>query len=233
LIHSCVHTRTLINNLPFPVHVAGVLDQNRPGRAFLRPTLFGDVLSLSHDYEKKHTGPPDHCSSLLEVATSSSSVRFARANRGEKSTGGQVRRLRGRDGSAVPLVRCWIHHELVFHSHSSFRICTTPRTHLCGGFFLSRTRKNMYTVTSEHFAPTFWMHQKRHQRRFPWFTGPYCECPHATVSICSTSANELSLSPNEVVTRVLHAALEDPSSRVRINPCMGCRGAVQVSVFQI
>ena len=35
---------------------------------------------------------------------------------------------------------CWIHHQLVFHSHSSFRNCTTPRKGLCGAFFLSKTR---------------------------------------------------------------------------------------------
>ena len=35
---------------------------------------------------------------------------------------------------------CWIHHQLVFHSHSSFRNCTTPRKGLCGAFFLSKSR---------------------------------------------------------------------------------------------
>jgi len=37
LVQGTIHARTLKNKLPFPVHVAGVLDQNRPGRAFLRP----------------------------------------------------------------------------------------------------------------------------------------------------------------------------------------------------
>jgi len=62
LVQGTIHTRTLKNKLPFPVHVAGVLDQNRPGRAFLRPTLSGDVSSLSLDYGKKrlNLGPPDH-----------------------------------------------------------------------------------------------------------------------------------------------------------------------------
>jgi len=81
-VQGTIHTRTLKNKLPFPVHVAGVLDQNRPGRAFLRPTLSGDVPSLSLDYGKKRIGPPDHRTSLLEVATSSSSVRSAGADRG-------------------------------------------------------------------------------------------------------------------------------------------------------
>jgi len=82
LVQGTVHTRTLKNKLPFPVHVAGVLDQNRPGRAFLRPTLSGDVPSLSLDDGKKRIGPPDHRTSLLEVATSSSSVRSAGADCG-------------------------------------------------------------------------------------------------------------------------------------------------------
>ena len=82
LVQGTIHTRTLKNKLPFPVHVAGVLDQKRPGRAFLRPTLSGDIPSSSLDYEKKRTGPPDHRTSLLEVATSSSSVRSAGADRG-------------------------------------------------------------------------------------------------------------------------------------------------------
>jgi len=82
LVQGTIHTRTLQKKLPFPVHVAGVLDQNRPGRAFLRPTSSGDVPSLSHDQEKKRTGPPDHRTSFLEVATSSSSVRSAGADRG-------------------------------------------------------------------------------------------------------------------------------------------------------
>jgi len=64
------------------VHVAGVLDQNRPGRAFLRLALSGDVPSLSLDYEKKRTGPPDHRTSLLEVAASSASVWSVGADRG-------------------------------------------------------------------------------------------------------------------------------------------------------
>jgi len=81
-VQGTIHTRTLKNKLPFPVHVAGVLDQNRPGRAFLRPTLSGDVPSLSLDYGKKRIGPPDHRTRLLEVATSSSSVRSAGADRG-------------------------------------------------------------------------------------------------------------------------------------------------------
>jgi len=82
LEQSTLHTRTLKNELPFPVHVAGVLDQNRPGRDFLRPTLSGDVPILSLDYGKKRTGPPKHRTSLLEVVTSSSSVRSAGADRG-------------------------------------------------------------------------------------------------------------------------------------------------------
>jgi len=82
LVQGTIHTRTLKNKLPFPVHVAGVLDQNRPGRAFLRPTLSGDVPSLSLDHGKKRTGPPDHRTSFLEVATSSSSVRSAGVDRG-------------------------------------------------------------------------------------------------------------------------------------------------------
>jgi len=82
LVQGTIHTRTLKNKLPFPVHVAGVLDQNRPGRAFLLPTLSGDVPSSSVDYGKKRTGPPDHRTSFLEVATSSSSVRSAGADRG-------------------------------------------------------------------------------------------------------------------------------------------------------
>ena len=81
-VQGTIHTRTLKNKLPFPVHVAGVLDQNRSGRAFLRPTLSGDVPSLSLDYGKKRIGPPDHRTRLLEVATSSSSVRSAGADRG-------------------------------------------------------------------------------------------------------------------------------------------------------
>jgi len=36
--------------------------------------------------------------------------------------------------------RCWIHHELVFHSNFSHDSCTTPRNDLCGAFFLSKTR---------------------------------------------------------------------------------------------
>ena len=82
LVQGTIHTRTLKNKLPFPVHVAGVLDQNRPGRAFLLPTLSGDVPSLSLDYRNKRTGPPDHRASFLEVATSSSSVRSAGVDRG-------------------------------------------------------------------------------------------------------------------------------------------------------
>jgi len=70
------------NRLPFPVHIAGVLDQNRLGRAFLRPMLSGDVPSLSRDDGKTRIGPPDHRTSLLEVATISSSVRFEGADRG-------------------------------------------------------------------------------------------------------------------------------------------------------
>jgi len=81
LVHCTIHARTLKNMLPFPVHVAGVLDQNRPGRAFLRPTLSGDVPSLPLDYGKNCTGPPDHRTSFLEVATSSSSVRSAGVDR--------------------------------------------------------------------------------------------------------------------------------------------------------
>ena len=77
-----IHTRTLKNKLPFPVQTAGVLDQNRPGRAFLRPTLSGDVPSWSIDNGMKRTGPPDHRSGLLEVATSSSAVRSAGTDRG-------------------------------------------------------------------------------------------------------------------------------------------------------
>ena len=76
------NTRTFKNTLPFPVHVPGVLDQNRPGRAFLRPTLPGNVPSVSRDYGMKRTGPPDHRTSLLEVVTSSSSVRSAGADLG-------------------------------------------------------------------------------------------------------------------------------------------------------
>jgi len=77
-----IHTRTLKNQLPFPVHVPGVLDQNRPGRVFLRPTVSGDVPSLSLDDGKKRIGPPDHRTRLLEVATSSSPGRSAGADRG-------------------------------------------------------------------------------------------------------------------------------------------------------
>jgi len=82
IVQGTIHTRTSKNKLPFPVHVAGVFDQNRPGRAFLRPTLSGDVPSLSLDHGKKRTGPPDHRTSFLEVATSSSSVRSAGVDRG-------------------------------------------------------------------------------------------------------------------------------------------------------
>ena len=81
-VQGTIHTRTLKNKLPFPVHVAGVLDQNRPGRAFLRPSLSGDVPRLSLDHGTKRTGPFDHRTSFHEVATSSSSVRSARVYRG-------------------------------------------------------------------------------------------------------------------------------------------------------
>ena len=80
------------------MHVARLLDQNRPGRAFLRPTLSSDVPSLSLDDGKKRIVPPDHRTGLLDVATSSSSVRSAAADRGEKGTQGHVRCLRGRGG---------------------------------------------------------------------------------------------------------------------------------------
>jgi len=72
----------LKNKLPFQVHVVGVLGQNRPGRAFLCLTLTGDVPRLSLDYGKKRAGPPDHRTTLLEVATSSSTVQSAGADRG-------------------------------------------------------------------------------------------------------------------------------------------------------
>jgi len=77
-----IHTRTLKKKLPFAVHVTGVLDQNRPGWAFLRPTLSGNVPSLSLDDGKKRIGPPDHRTSLLQVATSSSSERSEGADLG-------------------------------------------------------------------------------------------------------------------------------------------------------
>jgi len=81
LDQGAVRTRTLKNKLPFPEHIAGVLDKNDPGRAFLRPTLSGDVPILSRDYGEKRTGPSDHRTRLLEVVTSSLYVRSAGADR--------------------------------------------------------------------------------------------------------------------------------------------------------
>ena len=82
LVQGTIHTRTLKNKLLFQVHEAAILDQNRPGRAFLRPTSSGDVPSLSVAFGKKRTGPPEHHTKLLTVAMSSSSVRSAAADRG-------------------------------------------------------------------------------------------------------------------------------------------------------
>jgi len=70
--------------------------------------------------------------------------------------------------------RCWIHHELVFHFNYSHDSCTIARSDLCGAFFLSKTRENMYTFISGQFAPTCWMHQKRLQKRLLLLVAHFC-----------------------------------------------------------
>ena len=91
--------------------------------------------------------------------------------------GGTAPQKRDEAAGAVRLrsaPRCWMHQELVIHLNCSHDSCTIPRSDLCGAFFLSKTRENMHTFTSGHFAPNFWMHQKRLQKRLLLLVANFC-----------------------------------------------------------